>query len=636
MTSLPVQLRSLAAVVSAAVAIAVIAVAAFAGRPPIASGSPAPSRFAAPGDSRQTPRQSVEPASSAKPSPQSTSSPIAAPPVDQPSRPNIVVIYLDDVDPHDGRLWNDPARTPNLHEHFVAHGLTFDRAIVETPLCCPARVQMLTGLHSHNSGVTRNLGPTFDPSMHVGKQLRDAGYASMWIGKYLNNNDKLTPAQWLAHQAGWTVLDAIYGTNGEFDSFTLKTKEGRVAYPTTPSTQMVADRAVMRFRETPADQPIFAVLSIYDLHLPNLPQPQFLDDPRCADIPAWSTPAYNEDVSDKPPGVQGLPPHAYSQGWPMVTYCEEMLGVDAAVGQVLAELEVEGRLENTVLVFTADNGVAWGAHRLGQRKQWPYTTPVPLILRWPAGHWGDAPTVNSELVTNIDLAPTFCELGGCTLGPYSHGKPAADGLSLVPLTNGRVGSLGRDALLEESYGPQGNSWAGLRTTSVFDPSLRWHYVEYGNGFRELYELSADPWELENLVDRPELGDLVSQLHGRLAELRSEGIADGTGFIRIVENNNADPAADYLFSGELGNFTLDDDADRANPSAVSFTKLDSGVYSFRRTHASDSALQRVDCTGGVSQVDLATETLTVFLRPKDTVVCTFVDVPGRPVASPPPA
>ena len=194
-------------------------------------------------------------------------------------------------------------------------------------------------------------------------------------------------------------------------------------------------------------------------------------------------------------------------------------------------------------------------------------------------------------------------------------------------------SVGRDAVLEENYGPQGNSWAGLRTTSTFDPSLRWHYVEYGNGFRELYEHSNDPWELQNLVNEPDLEDLVSQLHTRLGELRAEGIAVGVGSIRIVEESLADPATDYLFDGDLGNFTLDDDDDPFNADGASFSGLASGVYSVRRTHAAESGLQRVECVGGVSQVDLATETLTVFLRPNDAVVCTFIDSKQAPAASP---
>src|SRR5215210_3247209 len=150
----------------AAVAIVIVVVAAVAGYPPTAPGSPLPSGVATASDRRPTPRESA----TVTPIPPSTS--VGASPsfASAAGRPNIVLIYLDDVAPHDGRLWNDPARTPNLQEQFVSHGVTFENAIGETPLCCPGRVDMLTGLHGHNSGVTRNFAPMFDPSMHIGKQ----------------------------------------------------------------------------------------------------------------------------------------------------------------------------------------------------------------------------------------------------------------------------------------------------------------------------------------------------------------------------------------------------------------------------------------------------------------------------------
>ncbi len=136
-----------------------------------------------------------------------------------------------------------------------------------------------------------------------------------------------------------------------------------------------------------------------------------------------------------------------------MTYCEEMLGVDAAVGEILDELSAENRLDNTLLVFTADNGMAWGQHRLGQSKEVPYATPVPLYVRWPAAHWGDTPQTKSEIVSDIDYAPTFCALAGpsCVLGPFARGSAGPDGRSLVPLLNGDATDLGRDAVLEESY-----------------------------------------------------------------------------------------------------------------------------------------------------------------------------------------
>ena len=243
--------------------------------------------------------------------------------VQPPARPNIVVFYVDDVPPHDWRLWSDPSLTPHLYKQFVAHGIDFDHAIGEDPLCCPSRGNVLTGLHVHNTRVTDNNALLFDPSVHIGKSMLEAGYASMYIGKYLNRDSDLTPEQWAAHDAGWTDLDVIDGINGDFYNYLLHTKTGEFRVKNLHSTQMVADRAVMHFRETPANTPIFAMLSIFNLHGPNIPLPEFVDDPRCNDMPPWDPPNYNEaDVSDKPPDIQSLPLQPYPYGWPMVRYCQ--------------------------------------------------------------------------------------------------------------------------------------------------------------------------------------------------------------------------------------------------------------------------------------------------------------------------
>ena len=377
------------------------------------------------------------------------------------------MFYIDDVPPHDGSLWNDPLRTPNVVDRFIDHGIHFDHAIGEVPLCCPGRGSTLTGLHAHNNGVIHNDAQEFDPSEHIGKAMKDAGYASFFIGKYLNMPEKLTRAQWLEHDAGWTQLDVLRTRNGGFFDYPLHTKQGTFNVNDLHSTQMVGNRMVMHLQETPADQPVFALLSIFDMHSPNEPQEQDVGDPRCANMPPYNPPNYNEaDVSDKPGPIQALPLLPYAGGWPMVTYCEEMLGVDRVIGQVVGELEAEGRLDNTLLVFTADNGMAWGAHRQEQTKQWPYATPVPLYMSWPAAGWGTSPSTNSEIVSNIDLAPTFCDLAQtCELGPFAHQIDGPDGLSLVPLIRGDAANLGRDAVLEASYTNEEWAWAGLRTTS---------------------------------------------------------------------------------------------------------------------------------------------------------------------------
>jgi N-acetylglucosamine-6-sulfatase len=438
-------------------------------------------------------------------------------------RPNIVVVYLDDAAPHDGRLWSIPELTPTLARHFVQQGIHFPNAIVEDPLCCPGRANLLTGLHTHNNGVNSNHARKFNPSVHVGRALRDAGYATMFLGKYYNRANLLTASEWSAHAAGWTHFDVLNAANGTFYNYSLYTKDaGTLTFTDYHTTQMVAERFVSRARETPADKPIFAILSIYNLHAPNTPLPQFAGDPRCSVMPPWKPPNYNEaDMSDKPAFQQSRALLSHKNGWPMARYCEEMLGVDWAVEQVVNELDAQGRLENTLLVFTADNGMAWGAHRLGQAKRQPFTTPVPLYMSWPAG-WGTSERKINELTSNIDLAPTFCQVGGCSLGPFPTGQALPDGLSLVPLITGEVANLGRDALLERHADPAlTRHWYGLRTTDLH-PAGRWHYVEWSTGERELYNLATDPWELNNLASSSATASLRATLSTRLAQLKAEG------------------------------------------------------------------------------------------------------------------
>ena len=433
--------------------------------------------------------------------------------------PNIVVFYLDDTNPHDGRLWNDPARTPTIYDRFIAHGVQFTNAIGETPLCCPGRAGFLTGLHTINHGVLHNDARLFNPSEHIGKEMKSAGYASMWIGKYFNKDNLLTPAQWTAHGNGWTDLDAIYGPNGAFFNYTVHTKTGNVAYTGLHSTLMVGQRTIQHLRETPSTTPVFAVLSVFDTHAPNTPMGQFKDDPRCANIPPWDPPNYNEaEVSDKPAFIQAEPLLPYPDGWPMRGYCEELLGVDLVVKQVIDELTADGRINNTLLVFTADNGMTWGAHRMAQQKLVAYATPVPLYMSWPA-RWGNQPRTVNDFVSNIDLAPTFCAIGGCVMDNYPYGRHKPDGVNLLPLIDGTASNAGRDAVLESAFSGD-RTWTALRTTA--SNSLgKWHYIEWQTGERELYDSVADPWELQSLDGQPAYAKVEAALAARLADLRHE-------------------------------------------------------------------------------------------------------------------
>jgi arylsulfatase A-like enzyme len=455
----------------------------------------------------------------------------------QDERPDIVIIYLDDAGAHDGRLWNDPARTPALAELFAQRGISFPNAIGETPLCSPGRAGLLTGRHTTNHGVNANTTQPFDPSVTMGTELKEAGYRTAWIGKFLNDLRRTVKGDEVARYAqGWDVFDVIYANNGKYLDYDLWTREGMRSYGSAAedhSTLVARERVMSALRETPEGTPVMAMVSVVDLHEPYVVAEKYAADPRCADIEAWKPPSFGEDLSDKPAWVQERR-ELDRDGWPMKRYCRQMLAVDELVAGVMEVQRERGRLEDTLFVFTSDNGNTWGAHGLPARKATPYATPVPLTMTW-LSRWGEEPRTIDEVVSNIDLAPTLCAIAGCEMGPFPSGPPGADGLSLLPLLDGDVDHLERTIVREQSgpgYPSLPESW-GLRSTAQH-PLGRWHYSEYETGERELYDSLADPWELENLAADGEHADIVAHL---AADLRVE-FPDLP--IRPVPSSPADP------------------------------------------------------------------------------------------------
>lgn len=557
----------------------------------------------------------------------------AAPPVRAADKPNIVVFMLDDTNPVDGRLWNNPDLTPTLYDQFVARGINFTNAIDDTSLCCPSRATFLTGLHSFNHGVTRNDATLFQPSESLAVELTKAGYATMLVGKYMNHPEKLTGDLWTQHSAPWSVFDIFTSGNnpndGYFTNYTMTTKDGQVLTPTEHSTQLITERTIAHMQATSPNTPIFAELAVADTHKPNIPMPGFESDPRwsaCESMPPWNPPNYNEaDVSDKPPFVRSTPLLPYANGWPMATMCREMLGVDWMVKQVIDELRAEGRLDNTLLVFTADNGMAWGQHRQ-QLKQLPYSTAIPVYMSWP-DRWGTQPRKIDEYVSNIDFAPTLCAAAGCTLGPFPTGQSKPDGVNLLPLLDGNVRDLGRDALVESEWAKR--PWAAVRTTDESTLGL-WHYVEWQSGFRELYNVAPDqdPWEMNNLAYQPEYDSLINQLHTRLLELLAEGRPDTPGTIKIVQDSEPNNGQDFAFSGSFGKFSLDDDANATLPRTRSVTGLTAGDYTISQAVVAGWRLTSIAC-GPSSVVDLAAGRVIIRLQSGQDLVCTFRDTQPRP-------
>lgn len=444
---------------------------------------------------------------------------------DEPvSQPDIVVFYLDDVDPHDARLWKNERRTPTLSRMFAKAGVQFTSAVSETPLCSPGRAAALTGRHTVNHGVTENVAAPFDPRVTVATELDESGYHTVFVGKYLNGlRDEVRPHQLKRHARGWDAFEVVYENNGMYYDYRMWSPDEGVERfgraPSDHSSLVTKRKLVEHIREAPGDQPLFAFASIYDLHQPNVPAAKYEEAKACRRIDAWMPPSFDAGVKGKPTFVrQRSKP---SERWwtnKMQTYCEEMLAVEELTKAVVRAQKARGRHDDTIYIFTADNGVAWGIHRLPQRKGVPYATPIPLVFSAPA-RWGPDVVEIDEVVSNVDLAPTICAFAGCEMGPFKEGPKTADGLSLLPLLDGQADHLDRTVVREERSGQYADApaWRSIRTTSQH-PLGRWHYTEWATGERELYDSIEDPWELSNLVDDEAHVEVVEQL---AADLEAE-------------------------------------------------------------------------------------------------------------------
>ena len=431
-------------------------------------------------------------------------------------KPDVVLFYLDDNAPYPARLWNDPERTPNL-ARFANAGMEFRNAVATTPQCGPARAALLTGQYGHNNGVTRNNVRSYDQRGTLSPKLRSAGYKTVFVGKYHNLLREWYPrrAKMRSLSNDWSQLDVIWENQGRFYDWRQYRKGGNSVFgssDTDHSSYQAARKAVQHIRSTRKDKRLFLVVSLYDGHEPLTPMARFEGHSKCADVGGWSGPAYDEaDVSDKPAFIRAHP-RSGSPSYDLRQRCESLLTSDWVVGQVRRALKATGRLGNTVQILTADNGWLMGDHRL-VGKLTPYSTSVPLYMRWPRELQGRKKIV-LEPVANIDLAPTICALAGCTM-------PNADGRSLVPLIKGRSTMLGRQFIFTEMlhagvfYGhrPTGRpAWAGVESTRKYSETL-WAYARYSTGEEELYNVSRDPHHLRNLAGRPAYQKVTRDMRG---------------------------------------------------------------------------------------------------------------------------
>ena len=429
----------------------------------------------------------------------------------EPARsPNIVFIMADDLGWTDlGCFGSHYYETPHI-DRLARQGVRFTNHH-HCQNCTPTRAALMSGQHGARTGVYTVGGiDRFDWSMRplrpvenvtalpldldtVADQLQKAGYATGIFGKWhIGEKGPHHPAR--------RGFDEAIVTMGKHFNFT--TNPDVVVPQGVYLADFLTDKAV-DFIARHKDHPFFLYLPHFGVHSPYQAKPKLI-----------------ERFADKP-GVGG---HANP------TYAAMIASVDDSVGRVMQALDAASIADNTVLVFTSDNGGVGGYVREGLKKAGDITDNaplrsgkgslyeggirVPLIIRWP----GIAPAATScDVPTmHVDVFPTFAELAAAPAP-----RQMLDGESLVPLVRDPGGTLRRDAIFQHFPGYLGSGKNIWRTTPVsIVQSGDWKLMEFlEDGRLELYHLREDLGEATNLA--PSRAEKAAEMQARLAAWRDE-------------------------------------------------------------------------------------------------------------------
>ncbi len=395
-------------------------------------------------------------------------------------RYNVVIIYTDDQRADTIRAM------PRLTRLFADQGVTFTNAFDSTAACCPSRASLLSGgLSSRNTGVLANGPPNggferFDDTDTLATRLQEAGYRTLLVGKYMNGYRRgYVPPGWtrfVGEIIKYRDFVTTIGSSGPYAS-----EAGAIVGPVGAYATDYARDVVLDFISEPASEPFFVLFSTFAPHEPAVPAPE--DEHLFQDFEAEAV--EETDLSDKPAWLSDPARRAEAKrpkpGFP-AAQLRTLQAVDRAVEDIVARLAALGLEEDTVLFYASDDGWQWGEHGLWSKgHQYEASVRVPFLMRYP-GIGGR--TIDRLVIPDLDMPATVFDLANV--------EPRTDGRSVLPLLF-RADSTARSHVPLARYDPL--AFAGVRTE-------RWKYVLSATGEEELYDLAADPDELESLHADP--------------------------------------------------------------------------------------------------------------------------------------
>lgn len=405
------------------------------------------------------------------------------------AEPNILLIISDD------QRFDQTGYTPTINQQIASKGISYKRAYVTTPLCCPSRSAIYTGQYNGRNQVRGNAFKLLGNTIY--KDFEDKYFLGL-IGKYLNSHDG-TP---LPEFDFWVVQP--YGKTGYFRQ-QLNVNGTLQSFKGIHYSRRIADFAETFLAEAArSEKPWFLTCSFFAPHAPAQPDP--VDRGRFDGEPIVPRDNLFRLGKRKPKYIRARPVRNDSTFAALQKAQRDVLySMDRGVKSILGSLEKYGFLENTIIIFLSDNGLMFGEHFLTSKGA-PYeeSVRVPLYIRYDAGI--KKPQIYRHIVGNIDLAPTLYELSGITPGHH------IDGVSLVPTFHSEEPV--RDYLMLEGW------------KNRFKTRPNWYAIHSGQEVlilnegdkSEYYDLRRDPFQLNNKYKPGRHSQRKADLEARLKSM----------------------------------------------------------------------------------------------------------------------
>ncbi|XP_041971609.1 N-acetylglucosamine-6-sulfatase-like [Aricia agestis] len=441
-------------------------------------------------------------------------------------KPNFVIFLTDDQD----AVLDGMSPMKNVQRFIANEGTTFLNSYVTSPICCPSRASMLTGLHVHNHLTLNNsaAGGCYGRSWRkleprtFANSLKNVGYNTFYAGKYLNQYGVRAMGGPEQVPPGWSEWHGLVG-NSVYYNYTISNNGVPTHSTDLYLTDIIRDLSISYIENQTESAPFLMMIAPPAPHQPFTPAPRHKGVFSNASVPKH--PNFNVAATDKH-WLMRMPPSPLPESFvPQLedvyrSRWESVLAVDEMVADVIEALDTKALLDNTYVIYTSDNGYHIGQFAQVYDKRQPYETDikVPLVIRGPTVPKNCS---SQQPISNIDIAPTIMKLAGLLPPASLDGRPISFDVHDVPERSmlieyygeGRDGTV--DARCPWEYDSRhlaqcypeyeckcqdatNNTYGCLRHIS---DRINIKYCGFADdeNFLEMYDLSSDPYEMRNII-----------------------------------------------------------------------------------------------------------------------------------------